>query len=379
MANIELYDQHNIDTLSWPNTEDGKCAKGFLLPLVNEGTQQYIKNVQTVLKVLKVDDFVLPITINDTEYHNSYVVSFYSIIGLLEEKIAKKKQHWSNALLKKGLSVFGLLLKLLKINKVVIVNNWLFSTSLNPLLSKEQLDAITHFLTKRFPEHVIVFRSINEYSDKSLLSSLRESGYHLINIRDVFFYDPNFHNVWSKRDCKRDLRMLGESGYQIINADQFSSIDAMRGLDLYRSLYIDKYTQYSPQFTEKFIKILLENRFLDLKGLKKNDKVDGIAGFFKMYQHMIVPFFGYDTSQSIEAGLYRMTNILGVDEARKSNFVLNQSSGASDFKKVRGLMPYKEYNAIQSSHLSFFRKFFWHGMKVVNNSVIHRLTKKANL
>lgn len=49
----------------------------------------FATNVEATFASLKVGEYDLPITINDKEYGNSYVVSPYSIISYAEEEIAR--------------------------------------------------------------------------------------------------------------------------------------------------------------------------------------------------------------------------------------------------------------------------------------------------
>lgn len=75
---ISLYNASNIDSLSWPNNPEGEYAQKFLMPLIKNGVHHYIENVETNLHILKIGDLILPITINDAEYQNSYVCSPYT-------------------------------------------------------------------------------------------------------------------------------------------------------------------------------------------------------------------------------------------------------------------------------------------------------------
>ena len=75
---MELYDVHNLDSCPWPKTPEGQYVKEFLSPLIQKGVNAFIDNIRTDLRVLVWDDLVLPVTINQTEYENSYVCSPYS-------------------------------------------------------------------------------------------------------------------------------------------------------------------------------------------------------------------------------------------------------------------------------------------------------------
>lgn len=56
IANIHLYDEKNIEQLNWPQNEEGKFAKNFLMPLLKDGVDHYFENVKTKMMVLEIDE-----------------------------------------------------------------------------------------------------------------------------------------------------------------------------------------------------------------------------------------------------------------------------------------------------------------------------------
>lgn len=129
--NIKIYDKTNINELYFPLSEDGQYAKKFLVPCIKNSASFYIDNVQTDLKILSIDNLVLPITINNKEYNNSYVVSPYThYVTYSKEELKELKNPLLEVILKSILSILGIFLRTTKINKVVQVNNWLLSTNL---------------------------------------------------------------------------------------------------------------------------------------------------------------------------------------------------------------------------------------------------------
>jgi len=175
---IKLYDRSTIDQLPWPNTPDGQYAKDYLFPLIKEGTHKFIDNVQTNLQALTIDDLVLPITINDAEYENSYVCSPYcQYVSYAIDELYLLKNTTLQCSVKAILLGLGRLLKCVQINRVVIVNNWLLSTNLYPRIKPQQIRAITDFLTKRFPNHLIMWRSLNHFLHSSIIETMKSTGY----------------------------------------------------------------------------------------------------------------------------------------------------------------------------------------------------------
>jgi hypothetical protein len=76
---VELFTRENISSLIWPSTPDGDYARRYLLPMMLDGAQKYIKNIyNTRLMLVKVDEVIIPITISDFHPDNTYTVSPYS-------------------------------------------------------------------------------------------------------------------------------------------------------------------------------------------------------------------------------------------------------------------------------------------------------------
>ena len=125
---VELFTRENINTIEWPETEDGDYARRYLLPMISDGTQKYIKNVyNTQLMLAKVDDVVIPVTLSDFHAGNSYTVSPYShyvSYGGYEEV-----KHLNNPLLETLVKFLmrpvAWYFKTSDLDKVVYINNYL--------------------------------------------------------------------------------------------------------------------------------------------------------------------------------------------------------------------------------------------------------------
>src|SRR5699024_2704102 len=162
-STIKLYDEHNIDELTFPQTPDGQYAKNFLVPLIKDGTKAYIRNIDTKLYVLKIDDVVFPVSVNDKEYKNSYVCSPYThYIQYAKDELYLIKSKFFRSILTFLLNCLSPIFKMNQVNKTVHINNWFVSTNLYPQLSSEQINTMTQFLKSKFPKHVLIFRSINQ-------------------------------------------------------------------------------------------------------------------------------------------------------------------------------------------------------------------------
>lgn len=380
MDNIFVYDKNNIDSLAVPDNEDAKYAYNYLSPMIKEGVKKYIKNIETDLKILKIDNILLPININEKEYNNSYTSSLYAhYVSYAKEELKELKSPLLEFVLKNILNVLGCFYKLFKIDKVVYVNNWFLSTNLYLELTKEQYKRITDFLKEKYPNYAIIFRSLNENLLKKELSYFKDLGYNLLGSRQVYIFDYDKRKNLKGKDknkLNKDIHLLKNSEYKILNIKK-DNIDKV--LDLYNQLYLDKYSKYNPQFSEDFISLCANNNLLKFKLLVKDNEINAVLGYFKRNNIMTTPIFGYDMKYSKEEGLYRMLSAQLVLESENSGCTINMSSGASKFKIYRGAISSIEYSEVLYSHLSFYRKLGYKLLFFVINKIAIPMMKAKKL
>lgn len=377
-SNIELYDSNNIDTLVWPNTVDGHYAEIFLAPLVKNGVSHYIDNIHADVYVLKIDNLVLPIVLVNENYANSWVCSPYAhYISYGKESVDIIGKAFLAKLMKNFITILEKISRSSKMNSVVYVNNWMFSTDLYPdEIHSEQISDIVKYLTHRFPFHAIIMRSLNKITTPDLMSTVNKSGFHLIASRYVFITDSKNDSIFKTRILKSDLKLWKESSYQIINEDKLKAADCELLLDLYRKLYVIQHSPLQPQFNHDFFKMLINRQLLRFKILKADGIIKGVAGFYKRNNVMMCPIFGYEKNSSESNVIYRLLNTALLLEAQKEGLLFNQSAGAAFFKSIRRAEGSLEYMAIYTEHLPMSRKLFWSALKFIINRVGSKYMQK---
>jgi len=370
---IQLYDASEVDLVTWPDTEDGRYARNYMLPLLRESAARFIANTETRLKVLRIDDLVLPVTVNEAEYGNSYVCSPYThYIAYAIQELAMLRKPWLEQVLKVLLRGLGLLCRATKFNRVVHVNNWLLSTNLYPDLNGEQLKRALAFMASAFPRHAIVFRSVNARTNPMLEEVLREEGCKLVGSRQIYVYETerrDGQNAKSRWLLKRDAKLLERNGYDVCVGSRLTEQDMPRIKELYDRLYLDKYSTYNPQFSERFLTEAWRTGSLEFIALRKEGRIDAVLGYYARNGVMTTPVFGYDTSLPAELGLYRMLSAVLIQEAERRGLLLNESSGAAQFKRNRGALGHLEYNAVYDRHLPKYRRMCWSILSVLINRV----------
>lgn len=367
---IALYDAHNLEGCPWPDTPDGQYAKTFLTPFIKKGVSQYIENVQTDLRALVMDHLVLPITINEAQYDNSYVCSPYSyFVSYAKESLDFISQAWLHHLLNSLLVGLGKALRQFHVNKVVVVNNWLYSTNLYPQLQSDDVAKIVQFLKESFPDYAIVFRSIDPYTNPVCYQLLQQLGFDYIATRQIFLIDPHTSSLFESRLFKSDMKLLKNSGYEIVGSEQLTENDIPRLLELYQDLYIHKYSDLNPKFNKNFLQLTLEQKLLHFKAIKKDGRIDGAIGYVQRNGKMYCPFFGYDCHLPKEKAVYRLLSTVLMLEAYERHLFFHQSSGASMFKTIRKAQGCIEYTAVFYKHLKIQRHIPWLMLKNLYNSL----------
>lgn len=360
---VEWFDASTIRTYRWPDTEYGRYARRFLLPILEEGAEAYVRNVRTRLLLFSVDGTPVPVTVNDGEYDNSYVCSPYThYVSYAKEELVLLRNRALIRGLEALLTGIGLLLKLSSFNRVVHVNNWLLSTNLYPALSEEQWAALLDRIVSLFPRHAVVFRSVSPSLNAGLLERLRTAECRLVPSRQIYILRTDaegFGNAKTRWLLKRDGALAVKNGYERVGAGGMTDADIPRIAELYRMLYLDKYSWHNPQFTERMLETALHEGTLELHGFRRDGRLDAVLGFYVREGAMTTPLFGYDTSLPQELGLYRMLSARLIEIARERGLLLHESSGAAKFKRNRGAEAEIEYSAVRVRHLPLRRRWCW--------------------
>jgi phage pi2 protein 07 len=382
-AEIHLYDKDTIDNLSFSNSEVAILVKNYWLPIMKAGSSRFIKNVNSQLLALAIDDLVLPVTVNSQELENCYVCSPYNhYVTYSKEELKTLKNSFLEKILEFIINLLGLFLNWGQINKVVIVNNLLLSTNLYPNLTSEEIHEITKYLQEGFPKHTIIFRSINTFINDELFNVFKNNGYHMIGSRQIYLFnskDQSTVRTKMRWRLKQDFKLIQQQGYEVIDSSQISLEEIPRLVELYNALYLEKYSYHNPQFSDRFLEMALENKALQIKALRKEGKIDGVIGFYEINGIMTTPILGYDTTIPQEVGLYRMLSALLTVEAIEKGIILHQSSGAASFKRFRGFISNIEYSAVFYHHLPWRRQLVWRFLGVLVNKMAVPLMKKYKL
>ncbi|MFK3775248.1 hypothetical protein [Pseudomonas sp. NPDC089406] len=326
-----------------------------------------IGNVSTALALLDIGEHQFPVSINQgTEpAGNCYVVSpqtAYS--GYAREELQRLRRPWLAWPLKCLTLAVDRLLGAAKVDRLVQVNNWLLSTNLYPAeWAGAELAQITGLLRSRFPDHGLAFRSLNDFSNAALRQRLQALGYLAIPSRQVYLFDARLgeQSAFLRRhNTCLDATLLRRSPYSVVPGEALAEADFQRIEQLYNLLYLDKYSPLNPHYSAAWLQRGQREGWLQLRALRNAEgRIDGALGWFANDTLLSTPIVGYDTALPQRAGLYRQLTRLCLQEAVERRQVLNFSSGAAAFKRLRGGQPQIEYSMVYVAHLPLGRRLVW--------------------
>ncbi len=379
---MRLYSKEEAFLIPWPDTDEGKRMRSFFEPLFKGGSETLIANVQAQVYILHIDDLFIPLTVNEKEYHNSYVCSIYSFLLYAEEEMERHRKHILRFILYPFLTFLKVWFRWSKINQLVIVNNFLLSTNLYHSLSSCQAHRICQFLKGQFPNHAIMFRSLNSYTEEKLIHDLRTMGCDFITSRSVYFFDPkNYSKLPSKKRwiIQKDKKLREQDNIQILQHNDFHIGDALELKRLYDLLYLEKYSYFNPAFTVRFFEQAIQNQTFTLSGIRYEGRLVGVIGFFKIRGIMATPIVGYDTKLPESLGLYRMLTASVLEDSLSSNTIFHMSAGVGHFKRQRGAFQELESMAVLCHHLPFYRRFIWKSLGILLNKIGSPILKRYKL
>lgn len=312
-----------------------------------------IGNLETVLELVDVGGQSIPMTSNDgapTCYICCPTVAYadYALEELRNFEAAPVLKRALGAMIAGARPV----VRSAGLDRQFQPNNWLLSTNIWCGWDRAMIEQVTRDLLGRDPTRAIVWRSLNDDSDRETLATFRALGYRLVPARQVYLYDCRQDLPPIRRDMKNDLKLIARDDFSVEGPQTLQSADFARIADLYGQLYRQKYTPLNPDYTPEFMEIMHRLGLIEFHVLRDRDgRMQGVIGFFASSDVLTAPVVGYDHSLPQDAGLYRRLVVFGMLEARRRRLIYNMSAGAARFKRTRGAVPAIEYTAIYNRHL----------------------------
>ncbi|MFZ6874984.1 GNAT family N-acetyltransferase [Undibacterium sp. Di27W] len=313
-----------------------------------------ICNVHAEMDVLRLDDLVLPVTVNSGQYKDAWVCSpLTTYWRYAQEEVSRYTHVVGRFLFLSICHVYGYLLRFSGIDRAVTINNWALSTNIYPALQdKAALRQAIASARDKWPGHGIWLRSLTQELNADWLLALREHGFMLIPSRQVYLFDDLANSVKQHANLQRDMHLLKATTLSRVSDSDIQPHDYARIAELYKQLYLDKYSRLNPEYTADFMQAWHTAGLLHFYGFKSADGVlQAIVGLFQLQGVVTAPIVGYNTALPRELGLYRLLMAAVFEHAMKHKLIVNLSAGAAHFKRLRGGKAAIEYSAVWAAHL----------------------------
>ncbi len=386
---IALLPATELTTLLKTGETPNRAALLYILPFLEGQSEQLIRNVRAEVRLLRINDFLLPLVLGNEnrQHNNSYVCSpmaHYVHYAKIELDVEMPDKKWLKRLAIPIFNALGALGQWCQFEQVLYVNNWLVSTNLYPSLSVAELEAIKHFLLQTFPDRTLVFRSVNTQLNKSVFDTLQKTGFKPVMSRQVYITDPKSWNFRRNSNYKKDIKLWQRQPHYEWEAlsEKPNREESERILALYSQLYIKKYSPFNPDLSLAYFYHTLESGFLTyhvLRNRQENGRTDAVVGYYSREGVMTTPFAGYDLDLPLETGLYRLLTLKITEESEKQGLILNRSSGAARYKRLRGAEPVMEYNMVYNAHLPLRRRLIWRLFRFISDYIAIPLMRRMGL
>ncbi|WP_055979563.1 GNAT family N-acetyltransferase [Sphingomonas sp. Leaf412] len=341
---MRLFDPADPDA-DWPAIPSAERA--YLTMMAD--VRGHVANVATRWRAVRTGDRVLPLTVNDGARGDSYVCTpraayvdyaraELDIVGVRGATMLRGMLHGVDAMLRSA-----------RIDRIVGIDNWLLSTNLHGDWDGADLAAIRTRLAAAFPDHVLSIRSVDDWSRPALAAAARRDDWVMLPSRQVWVVDDLRHAWRTRNQYGNDRRLVARSGLSIGAA---VPSDAPRIADLYRRLYVGKYSALNPVFTPAFVAATMASGLIAYRVARDGARVMAVAGLMARGGIATPPVVGYDTDRPQAEGLYRIASWMFMEAAMTRGLRLHGSAGAAHFKRLRGARGVIEYWAMHVGHLS---------------------------
>lgn len=335
----------------------------LLSALCRDGPTHFGGNLGGILRLISAFGTTIPLLVVEAGRELSDVCSpIARYVDYPLEEARRRTSAWQWRLLAAAAGGMAAGLECLGLGRVVYVNNWLLSTNPPLRLTGSQIMALTRWLAREFPEHAIVYRTVNPLLEPGMTASLLDAGCRLIATRVVYVIDtrcPSFHR---HSDVRKDRQLLQTTRHQLCeDKTSISAADLHRLEDLYRQLYIGKHCRHNAQFNAAFFARLLATPMIRAALFRdpESGRLDAFSLYMETGAYLTGCQIGYDLTLPRRLGLYRMAMMHKVLLAERRGLLVNLSGGAGGFKCLRGAEPVREYDAVFDRHLPRHRRLPW--------------------
>ncbi|WP_375744555.1 GNAT family N-acetyltransferase [Corallococcus interemptor] len=369
MAPVRLIERAGPPPQDEAGSASATLASKLVGPYVERGTEPFIANTRHRVLLAEVDGEVTPLIVNDGADSDCYLTSpFINYITYAEDFARSVKDPRTRRALLAFIRAVRAVIRPRDLDRVVYVNHWMLATGPALRFTPEQLERLTRALRERFPQHALVFKRATAETAAAVAGERPDARLHAIFNRQMYVWR---HEPGKKppREFRQDRNLLNQhrANLRRLTAGEPGVIDRLR--ELYRALYIDKYSDHNAFFTEAWFQQVFQQGLLEVYGIEVDGQLAYFVTCFVAGDELIGSVVGHDPVLSRKHGLYRagMSHLMQLAEAR--GLPLNLSSGSGQFKQKRGATQLTEYELLCFSHLPWRARLSWSLLRRIYNAV----------
>lgn len=308
-----------------------------------------------------------PVTQTDAVViRQAWICSPWSAFGPYAFAEAAKIRHsWSRLGARAGALASAAALAAASPDRCLQVRSFLFSTPIHP---PEQDGAALAADMRRLAEKSgvpVLCRGLAKSWRTEEIEAAKAAGLIALPTRAVWLYDGTRPAFLERHNTQMDLRLARRGQpLRLIEPRAVEPWVWERLADLYSQLYLEKHNRLNPAYTATFMQAAAVSGLVEFFAFPAagGAGLDAFVGLFSGAGQSTCPLVGVETRVQKERGLYRMSCALCFGLAAVRRHQLNFSSGAGQFKRLRGGEQSLEYALIAVPEASVMKRKFWQAL-----------------
>lgn len=278
------------------------------------------------------------------------------------DEAAKISACWSRLGARAGAIASSLVLSAASPDRCLQVRNFLFSTPIHPP-QQHGVDLAAHMRSLAETSGVpVLCRGLAQGWRAAEIRDAKGEGLLAVPTRAVWLFDGARRSFLDRHNTRMDLKLARKAiPLRLIEPGAVESWVWERFADLYAELYLEKHNRLNPAYTATFMKSAAISGLIEFLVFPtmKGTGFDAFVGLFSGAGQSTCPLVGVETRLQKPRGLYRMCCALCFGLAAAREHQLNFSSGAGQFKRLRGGEQSLEYALLAVPEAAMMKRKFW--------------------
>lgn len=261
------------------------------------------------------------------------------------------------------------------------VRNFLFSTPIHP--ARQHGAGLVRDLQVAADEArvPVLCRGLASAWRAEEIRDATAGGLLAIPTRVVWLFDGEHPAFLDRHNTQMDLSLARKSTpLRLVDPDAVAPWIWERLASLYAQLYLEKHNRLNPAYTAVFMRAAATSGLIEFLVFPSGDRqgIDAFVGLFSGERQSTCPLVGVETSRQRQDALYRKCCAVCFGLAAARGHRLNFSSGAGQFKRLRGGVQSVEYALVAVPRAARIKRKFWDALRqIVERRVVPMLLREG--